>query len=360
MLIENAASFYPGKLPAPRNAWYVVGFSNEVTSKPMSRRILGDRVVLYRTDDGRAVMLADYCAHRAMALSLGKVVCGDRIQCAYHGLEFEPSGDCVKVPSQVQIPRQMKVRSYPVAERWDWIWAWMGEPALADEGLIPDHQAFGLADDDGFHKTQRFLMGIGGSYQLLHENLLDVSHITFLHEGYFDSGKIAETPARTEIVGDGSIRISRTVEEVVTGPYAKQFGLPDGVRVHRELISQTWVPSLNVVTNIFSFPDDPDRAPAIRHAPFGITPETDTSCHYFVAAASNYGAKLEGDALAAQNQVVWDVFLTDREAIESIQTSYNELGAATPDTSVRADEAALRFRRMLIAKVSEEAGPVVA
>lgn len=107
MNIDGNSKFYPGTLPAPRNAWYVVAFSDEVTEKPLSRRILGDRLVFYRTDAGTPVALADYCAHRAMALSQGKRVEGNRLRCLYHGLEYDNQGTCVRIPSQSQIPGKM-------------------------------------------------------------------------------------------------------------------------------------------------------------------------------------------------------------------------------------------------------------
>lgn len=346
--------YYPGTLPAPRNAWYVCAFSDEVGERPMSRRILGDRIVFYRTETGDPVALADYCPHRAVALSHGKRVEGDRIQCIYHGMEFGPDGHCRRVPSQKAVPRAMATRSYPLAERWRWIWIWMGDPDAADESLIPDHSTFGLGEDDGFYKIQRFRMDIGGSFQLLHENLLDVSHITFLHEGMFDSGTIAETPATTEIDGN-VITMTRRLTETVSGPYARQFGLEEGTRVNRQLIAKTFIPALNINTNIFEFPDDPERPACTRHAPFGITPETERSCHYFTASASDYGVRPEGEALEAQNRNVWNVFLTDKLAIESIQQSYDEMGAATPDASVRADEAAVRFRRIVMRMAADEA-----
>lgn len=345
-MVASIAGSIPGRVRAPKNAWYVVAFSDEVSATPLARRILGERCVLYRTEVGAPVMLADRCAHRAMALSQGKRVCGDRLQCPYHGLEYDASGVCVRIPSQPQIPKQMRVRSYPLAEKWKWVWAWTGDPNLADESLIPDHRLFGLAEDDAFHKAARFLMNIEGSYQFLQENLLDVSHITFLHEGSFDSGVIAETPAETKIDGN-VIRISRKTNEIASGGFARAFGLPEGARLERELVSTTWVPNLDVVSNYFRLLDEPEKGVLCRHSPFAITPESDTTCHYFTASASNYGTALEGDALAASNTFVWEVFLTDKAAIESIQQSYMELGSETPDVSVRADEAALRFRRIL-------------
>jgi len=346
-------AYHPGKQPIPRNAWYVVAFSREITQKPLSRRLLGDKVVLYRTENGQIVALADYCAHRAMPLSAGTVK-GDCIQCPYHGLEYDPAGKCANIPSQPQIPRLMKVRSYPTVERWKWVWAWFGEPERADPSLIPDHSEFGM-DNTDFWSVDRFVMSIGGSYQLLHENLLDLSHVTFLHAGSFDSGAMASAPQSTQVEGR-LISITREVTEVVGAAYGRIFSLEEGIRVRRTLRSRTWVPSLNVVTSTFHFLDEPGRPAAVRHSVFPITPETATTCHYFVGTAHSYGEPAAGDVLKAQNQVLFDVFLADKTAIEAIQQAYDELGAATPDCSVRADEAALKFRRLLDGMIGEEAG----
>jgi nitrite reductase/ring-hydroxylating ferredoxin subunit len=349
--MSDLIAYHPGKQPIPRNAWYVAAFSREVTSKPMSRQLLGDRVVMYRTDQGQVVALADYCAHRAMPLSAGKVK-GECIQCPYHGLEYDPSGKCVNIPSQSQIPRPMKVRRYPTVERWKWIWAWFGDAEKADPSLIPDHAEFGL-DNPEFWAIDRFVMDINGSYQLLHENLLDVSHVTFLHTGSFDTGVMASTPAATEVSGR-LISIVREVSEVASGDFGRIFDLADGTRVRRSLQSRTWVPSLNVITNTFRFVDEPERPAGVRHSPFAITPSSGGSCHYFVCTAANYGKLASGAGLEAQNKALWNVFLEDKVAVEAIQKAYDELGSLTPDCSVRADDAALKFRRLLNDMIMEE------
>lgn len=344
-----------GELPLVRNSWYVVAFSDEVVGKPMARRILGGRVVLYRTEAGQPVMLDDYCSHRAMALSQGKCVNGDRIQCPYHGMEFSPDGSCARVPSQNKIPRQMRVRSYPLVEKWKWIWAWMGDPVAADESLIPDHKQIGLEDPEEWWTIQRFVMNIQGNFQLLQENLLDLSHVSFLHEGSFDAGGMAAVSPTVEVDGD-LITVGRQITEVMTGQFSKIFDLPEGTRMERRLVTRTWVPGFCVVSNYFRSLADSSAKVLTRHAPFAITPETETSCHYFVGMASNYGAAPTPQWLAASNKAVHDVFLTDQAAIESIQEAYGELSTElAPDTSVIADEAALRFRRILGVKARSEA-----
>ena len=119
-----------------KNAWYVAAWDTEVSDSPFSRVILNEPVVLFRTPNGVAA-LENRCCHRALPLSMGKVL-ENHIQCGYHGLEFDASGKCVKVPGQSKIPPGAKVRSYPVVERWGMIWIWTGDPSKADKNLLPD------------------------------------------------------------------------------------------------------------------------------------------------------------------------------------------------------------------------------
>lgn len=352
MSINQLPKLLPGTVPAPRNHWYVAAFAHEVTETPMARFLLGERVLLYRTEAGAPIALADYCAHRAMPLSKGKRVGGDRIQCPYHGIEFGPDGHCRHIPSQKGTPQQMRVHAYPLVQRWNWLWIWMGDPDLADEALIPNHADFYFEGND-FWKVALWRMDFACNFQLIHENVLDVSHVSFLHEGLADSGSLVKTPAKTVVEGN-VITMTRRWEDLLTDSYAKTFGIADGTRVIRTNIAKTYVPSLNVAMNIFEFPDDPERSPAMRSAPMAFTPETDQSCHYFMAVGANYGDEPVGAVLEAQGQALWNLILDDKDAAESIQEAYNMLGAKTPDVSVRADEGAVRFRRMLAEQVARE------
>ena len=83
-----------------RNAWYAAAWEDELIEKGrlVARPILGEPVVLFRQADGKAVALEDRCSHRFAPLSMGKVLPGDRLQCPYHGLEFDTAGACVKNP----------------------------------------------------------------------------------------------------------------------------------------------------------------------------------------------------------------------------------------------------------------------
>jgi phenylpropionate dioxygenase-like ring-hydroxylating dioxygenase large terminal subunit len=120
-----------------RNQWYVAAQPGEVGREPLGRRILGDAIVLYRRQDGAPVAMQDQCPHRKYALSKGRVE-GDEIRCLYHGVKFNCTGECTFIPGQDRIPEKLRARTYAVAEKYGWVWIWMGEPKRADPSLLPD------------------------------------------------------------------------------------------------------------------------------------------------------------------------------------------------------------------------------
>ena len=186
------ACVVPGMAEYPRNHWYVIAFSREVGRSLMRRDCLGDPILLYRTEAGEPVALLDRCPHRGMPFSMGRLV-GDVVQCGYHGFQYDSSGVCIKVPSQEAVPAAMCVHRYPLVEKWQWLWIWMGDAALADPALIPDHRELGL-EDPALSSEPYFMLPIEANYLLALENLVDATHITFLHEGNFDTGNVAMVP----------------------------------------------------------------------------------------------------------------------------------------------------------------------
>ena len=125
-----------------KNYWYVAAATTEIGRKPFRRVIMNEPVVLYRTQDGTPVGLEDRCPHRRLPLSMGKLISDDVLQCHYHGLRYDCSGQCVKVPGQDAVPPSARVKAYPVVERYRWLWIWMGDPALADPDKITDFHWF--------------------------------------------------------------------------------------------------------------------------------------------------------------------------------------------------------------------------
>ena len=165
-------------MPFIKNLWYVAAWSYELDAKtPIGRMLIGEPIVMYRKSDGTVVALEDRCPHRHAPLSLGRIE-GDRIRCMYHGLTLGPDGVCTGFPGGAAAPPGTAARTFPVVERWSWIWVWMGDPAKADPVHIPD--AYGL-DDPGWVMRSDAL-DYAADYQLLHDNLCDLSHLDFVHE----------------------------------------------------------------------------------------------------------------------------------------------------------------------------------
>lgn len=197
----------------PRNAWYVAAWTHDIgRDKPFAATILGDPLVIFRAPDG-LVAFEDRCAHRAAPLSLGRCE-GARLRCMYHGFLFDPQGRAVEIPGQDIIPQTAKVRAYPIVEKHSWAWVWMGDPAKADEALIPP--AVGLDDPD-------WILGSGtidyeAEARLINCNLLDFSHLSFVHPASFGSGaEFAEALPRWETI-DRGLRHIRWIEAMDTPP----------------------------------------------------------------------------------------------------------------------------------------------
>ncbi|MGA7303482.1 MAG: Rieske 2Fe-2S domain-containing protein, partial [Rhodothermales bacterium] len=195
-----------------RNQWYVAAWSHEVGRTPLARLIASEPIVFWRTEAGQAVAFEDACPHRLAPLSKGHLV-GDALQCGYHGVMFDSEGKCIQVPGQHNAPKGCAVHSYRLEERWGMIWLWLGEPKEADTSLIPDFHwmaAEGWAPVSG-------LLHFKGHYQLLVDNLLDLTHETFLHAKTIGNPPVAETPAETTSAGK-KVRVRRVMQDVSPPP----------------------------------------------------------------------------------------------------------------------------------------------
>jgi vanillate O-demethylase monooxygenase subunit len=162
-----------------RNTWYIAAEPHEVTTRPLARTILEQPVVLFRTESGKVVALFDRCPHRFAPLSIGRVV-GERIQCGYHGAQFDVTGACALVPGQDVLPPKATVTSYPIVEKHGYIWIWMGDPeGAADTSSIPDflYRSGDPAWDGGYGHFE----SIQANYNLINDNLFDITHAEYVH-----------------------------------------------------------------------------------------------------------------------------------------------------------------------------------
>lgn len=188
-LMQSVSSTTNKVLGYPLNAWYVAAWDHEVTRKPMSRRIADRPLALYRTEDGKAVALADACWHRLAPLSMGKTLAKDQIQCPYHGIIYNSAGRCVSMPAQETINPSATVPSFPVIERYRYVWVWLGDPTRADPDLIPDmHQ---MSSDEWAGDGQTIFAPC--NYQLVLDNLMDLTHEEFVHSSSIGQDELSES-----------------------------------------------------------------------------------------------------------------------------------------------------------------------
>jgi vanillate O-demethylase monooxygenase subunit len=338
-----------GNARSPRNQWYVAAYSHEIGSTPLHRWLLDEPVVLFRAPDGAPVALFDRCPHRGLRLSAGSLV-GDTIQCTYHGMRFDRHGACVAIPSGGPIVNRMCVRSFPVVEQWQWLWIWMGDPALADPALIPAIEPFGFGREGWFHETSGMLP-VAANYLLPFENLLDASHITFLHHGLIDSGDVAGLPCRTEQDGHW-LRVVREIPDEPVSPLTmKTFNFPTD-RAHRSITADAHVPNLCGIRVDLAPAGKPAEIAMTNQLLVGITPATVNSCYEFTAVAQTF-------PFANQNREedIRNLLMEDVNAMEDIQRLFDRLGPGRcAEVSVGTDAAAMRMRRLVAQMLAAEAG----
>jgi len=344
----------PGDAEAPRDQWYVIAFSDEVTRAPRARMILSDPVVLFRREDGTPVALFDRCPHRGMRLSNGGKLIDDAIQCNYHGLQFGPDGICRTIPSGGPISNQMRVRSYPVVEIWNWIWIWPGDPANADPALIPDHHELGLTDPS-LHAYSGLMLEMECNYLHAYENLNEASHVSFLHHGFVDTGNVAAHPFREEVAEDRVSTIREFKDEPVF-PYAKMsYGLKSDV-VDRQLRLTAIAPTLTTVSERYQEKGVADPRELLVRLVIPVTPASQKKCYQFVAAVRTLTAER-----APLFEGLRGFLQEDQVALADVQQLFDSLPPEQRiEVSVKADNPAWRMRRMIEQLIQKERAPPAA
>ena len=330
---------------APQNQWYVAAKADEIGRQPIERWILDEPVAMYRKGDGTVVALDGRCPHRSFPLGKSQVV-DDDIQCAYHGIRFGPDGQATMIPSQDFVPRVCRVRSYPQAEKWQWIWIWPGDPELADESLIPDHHALGLTDP-AIRTTLVCYHEVPGRYTLLHDNLMDLTHIQFLHKDTFGAGTTSDqVPGHSE--GPNWVASHFEQNGIDVPPLLQPILNLDG-KVDRLFGLKFMAPCLHFGSDdIYTLTDDGSRdtcigAVRIIHA---VTPATKTSCHYWFAVGHSWTHLPEAfDGMFAGKLapgIEEDAYAT-AEIEKMVQHKHGHPG----ELLLKADHVAVRGRRIL-------------
>ena len=267
---------------------------------------------------GIRVILADRCPHRFAPLSRGRLL-GDYIECGYHGLRFDSAGACVGSPHG-PAPKAARVQHYPAIEKFGFIWLWAGDPTLANEALLPDFSF--LSSPDRFAVVEGYLQ-VQANYQLVVDNLLDLSHAPFLHPGFAINGV---TPQQQ--LAATTTKLTRETNRVVA--FRLRSGLPPN-QPSRDMFGfgpepvdsrshMTWFPPSLLFFDLGShLPGTSPQEGLCLPAAHCITPRTEFTCHYFFAQARNMmrDDRTVGDRLLAMLDTAFRT--QDEPMIEEVQ-----------------------------------------
>ncbi len=332
--------------------WYVAGFTSEFTQALLKRTILGRDLVMFRTSDGKPVVFDDRCIHRSYPLSMGALD-GNTLVCGYHGFRYDASGDVVEVPSQKNCPRGLGVRAYAVRERGPLVWIWMGEPETANEALIPDQDWL----TSGEWVTNQGYMPLRASYVSLHENLLDLTHLSYVHAKSFGTPDYASAPYGT-VVEDGYFMLERRVIPTRLPPvWAKSTGLGECANAARVARSEYLSPALHETTATFydnNLPEGarPEFSARTAHI---ITPETQYSTHYFVVDGRCFATDDDWITQFMHEQLLV-AFHEDIVALEALERNLDALTTPLFEFSVASDQASIAMRKHLKQRAEGLAG----
>jgi phenylpropionate dioxygenase-like ring-hydroxylating dioxygenase large terminal subunit len=333
--------------PFLKRQWYVAARSDEVADRPLGRRICDEPMVFFRDADSRAAALGDRCPHRKYPLSAGEII-GGEIRCGYHGLHFDGTGACTLIPSQAAIPRGLRARSYAVQERHGLLFVWMGDPATADPALVPDfheNDAPGWVAVHGYHY-------VAAHYQLLVDNLLDLTHLPVVHKTTLAGPGIMENPLEVEVAGD-SIHTRRNMLNVDPAPIHRTVRRFAG-KIDRRTVTR-YLPPSYVHINAFADAAGTNENPTVPHHVIinSLTPETERSTHYFWSIA-----RCEATGDASVSRTLYDMsriaFDEDAAILAAQQRMIEEDRTGAPLASLDGDKAASAARRIIAMKLAAE------
>src|SRR6266571_4552794 len=342
----------------PKNAWYVACTPTEIDDKPLGRTICGERVVFYRGPEGQVAAVEDFCPHRGAPLSLGKVVEGQLV-CGYHGLTMGCDGKPVAMPGQ-RVRGFPAIQTFPVMERYGFIWVWTGDRALADPAKI-HHLHWAESPEWAYGGG---LYHVKCDYRLMIDNLMDLTHETYVHASSIGQKEIDEAPPKTKTEGD-TVITSRFMENVMPPPFwqlaLRGNHLADDVPVDRWQICRFTPPS-HVMIEVGvahagkgGYDAEPQFKVSSVVVDF-ITPETETSIWYFWGMARNFNPK-DKALTASIRDGQGKIFSEDLHMLESQQGNL----LAHPGRNLlnlNIDAGGVQSRRVLERRIAQERVPI--
>lgn len=329
------------------NCWQVAAYSSEVARHLLKRTITDKPIILYRLESGTTVAMEDRCAHRFVPLSLGRLD-GDVVQCGYHGMRYGPSGACQSIPGQDIVPAKACVPVFPTHDKYKFVWIWMGDATKADPSLIPD---FHWMDDEHWAVAEGY-HHVKANYGFLVDNLLDLSHETFVHPETIGNAAVADSPVSVSIVDKKTVRAHRDMLACEPPPQFVSLAGFDG-RIDRWHTTFYTPPGFCII-EVGAVPagtNDLTRGFEGRILNL-ITPESEKSSHYFWAHARNM--RLDDVELTSViRRSIMETFDQDKVILEAQQVSCDRVGSSDPGVVLRIDAGPIQGRRVLNAALQE-------
>ena len=326
------------------NAWYVAAVSGEIGRKLTPLTILAEDIVIYRTRSGAPIALENACPHRKLPLSMGKIK-GDNVECGYHGLTFDWSGLCVDAATQSKIPPAARVRSYPVTDRWGLTWIWMGKPDLADPAKIIRIDHF---DDPNWKITEGDALTCRCHYLYLIDNLLDPSHVAWVHPTTFAAGGTQDTKLETKEFDYGLV-VSRWIYGQYPPPFYASL-LPFPGKCDRLQHYEVRYPSTAINKSVYvpAGCGGPDRSfhsgSYIMTSYHFLTPIDDDSTRYHWLQHRNTQPR-DDEITRKVAEGARSAFREDKAILEAVHLGMKR--RETPNLNLALDAGSIRFRRRL-------------
>lgn len=350
---QTAQSSGPGSSTqsSPRflqQAWYPAGFTSELEAGLVERTILNQPVLMYRDQDGQAVAIGNRCPHRSAPLSMGKLSDGV-VTCGYHGLGFDRTGRCVRNPHGGGVSTQaLSVPSYSLCERDGLLWIWMGMQDQADETQLPDYDCL-----DG----SRFFIGTGylhgqANYELMTDNILDLSHIEFLHPG-LGTEAVSRAKVEVEFQGGRLVTTRRMRDEVLPSNLAHVY--QTGTQRVNRTMEVSWQAPANMLLRVIIEPLEAGAVERGSQTLHLFTPETAYTTHYFYVGAMRKTAATQ-DLCETFLKALGRAFVNEDKAM--IDAQQRMLGVVdimdTKPALLPIDKAAVLARRELRRLIAED------
>lgn len=335
-----------------KNAWYVAAWSEEIGSDLQQILVLGEKICVYRTSEDEVVALEDACPHRKLPLSMGKIK-NDNVECGYHGLTFDCAGSCVWAPGEGRIPSSARVRAFPVHERYGLVWIWMGNAAMADPTEIIEIPNF---DSPDWGINRGAAMELQCNYLLMCDNLLDPTHVAWVHEGSFAQDATKDAPLRITRTDDGVI-VHRWMMDVEPAPFYKKVVEFEG-NCDRLQHYEVRYPSHALIRAVFTPAGTGGTDGPLHEKTFVMdsynfmTPTTSSETRYYWFQLRNI--RPDDEALSQMmSEDVRHAFEEDRAVLNAVQIGMSTKNSPHIDLGI--DGGQLRFRRKLEAMIAEEA-----